>query len=484
MLKGFTRNFKPLEILTEEQIEVIHRGTLDVLETTGIRVEHNRALKLFADHDCKVDFGEKRVRIPGWLVEECLRKTPSSFTVKARDPKYDLRIGGNTLYFDHAAGMRYVDLDTWETRPGTLKEHGEAIRVLDALDTVHMLVGYEFYMEMSDIPAVMMTVEGIASGIRNSPKSEVMGYTGIGDEIFAIKMAKAVGMDLLAVICPSPPLTLYGDCCDAIFRFVEAGFPIGLWSGAVFGGTGPATIAGSTITNNAELLAGLILAQLIKPGIGVIPFDFTFPMDMKRGHPAFGALGCSLHQVIFSQLWRSYGIPRGTSQPAYPSSKKIDFQCGYEKSMLALIAALSGANVIGLHGCVHGELTFNPVQAVLDDDVAGWVGHFIEGVEVNDKTLAIDLIEQTGPIPGHYLSKEHTRKWWREEQFIPKVADREAYPEWIRKGKKDALVLARERTEEILATHKVSIPLTVNQEENIERILEDARKYYKKKGVM
>ena len=100
MLKGFTRKFKPLKILTEEEVETIHRGTLDVLETTGVRVEHDRALKLFADHGCKVDFENKRVRIPSYLVEDCVRKCPSSFALKARDPKYDLRIGGNNLYLD------------------------------------------------------------------------------------------------------------------------------------------------------------------------------------------------------------------------------------------------------------------------------------------------------------------------------------------------------------------------------------------------
>ena len=84
MLQGFKRNFKPLEILTDEQLEAIHRGTLDILETTGIVVEHDRALKLFADHGCKVDFGKNRVRIPGWLVEDSLRKCPSSFPLRAR----------------------------------------------------------------------------------------------------------------------------------------------------------------------------------------------------------------------------------------------------------------------------------------------------------------------------------------------------------------------------------------------------------------
>ncbi len=107
MLKGFTRKFKPLEISTAEEIESIHKGALYVLETTGVQVKHDGALKLYAKYDCKVDFEEKRVRIPGWLVEDCLRKCPSSYVVNARNPERDLIIGGNTLYFMQGMGMRY-----------------------------------------------------------------------------------------------------------------------------------------------------------------------------------------------------------------------------------------------------------------------------------------------------------------------------------------------------------------------------------------
>ncbi len=482
MLKGFTRKFKPLEILTKEQLQAIHRGTLDVLETTGARVEHNRALELFADHHCKVDFEEKRVRIPGYLVEECLRQCPSSFALKARDPEYDLRIGGDTLYFAQNVGMRYVDLDTWEPRPGTLQEHAEAIRVLDALDTVHMLVPHQFYMDMKDVSPFMMQIEGLANGIRNSAKVQSVGYS-CDCEIFGIKMAKAVGIDLRGTMTVSPPLTLYEDCCEAGFRFAEAGFAIAIASGCVYGGTGPATIAGSTVTNNAEIMAGLVLVQLIRPGTGILACDFTFPMDMQFGYPVFGALGSTLHQVMFDQIWRDYGIPCSNWHAGYSSSKKVDFQAGYEKAMSALLCALAGDNICNLHGSIYGELTYHPVMSILDDDIAGRVGRLIEGVEVTDDTLAIDLIEQVGPIPGKYLNTEHTRKWWKTEQFIPKAADREPYPEWIKKGKKDALALAKERMEEILATHKPK-PLTPEQDKAIDEILEEARSFYRQKGLM
>ena len=123
------------------------------------------------------------------------------------------------------------------------------------------------------------------------------------------------------------------------------------------------------------------------------------------------------------------------------------------------------------------------MQSILDDDLAEMVGRFIEGIEVNDQTMAFDLIAEVGPIPGNYLSKEHTRKWCKKELLIPKVADRSSYGEWVKTGKKDTLAHAKERMAEILARHKPT-PLTPSQEKDIRRILDEARKYYKEKKMM
>ena len=270
-------------------------------------------------------------------------------------------------------------------------------------------------------------------------------------------MAQAVGMDLLGMCVVTPPLTIPHDAAEATFRLVEAGFPIRTLSGLTMGATSPATIAGSIVTACAALLAVIVLTQLIKPHTRVLVKDMTFPQNMRTGTPIFGAIETVLHNVVFNQIFRRYGIPRAST--FFPNSKLPDYQCGYEKTNIALIAALSGANYIDTHGSVYGELSHHPVLAVLDDDLAGMIGRFIEGVTLTDETLAIDLIEEVGPIPGHFLNKEHTRKWWKLEQFLPKTADRLTYPEWMQSGKKSCLDYAKERMEEILAIHKPT-PLT------------------------
>lgn len=481
-LKGFTRNFKPLELLTGEQLEAIHRGTLEVLENTGIKLEHERGLKLLEKNGCKVDYDEMRVRLPGRLVEECLRKCPTSFHMKARDPKHDLIIGGNTLYFYTFSGMQTVDLNTWKPRTPTRKEFYDAVTVLDALDNIHIFGPYVPWFGYEGVPPVMAMPETAAAKFRNSTKTHKEGYSN-NSEIFTIQMAKAVGADLGISCMASPPLTYCSEAIEAAYRGIEADFPIFLVSGDVMGASSPSTIAGATLTNNAELIAGIVLTQLIRPGAKVLLQNMTTPQDMRSGYPAFGDVACSLHNAVFCQYFRRLGVPIQTQSSGPSSSKRADFQCGYEKTFGALAAALSGAHLVGMYGSLYGELSWHPVQAILDDDVAGMIGRFLEGVVVSEETLAIDLIAEVGPIPGHYLNKEHTRKWWRKEQFMPKAADRLTYPEWMETGQKSTLDYAQERMEEILATHRTK-PLTAAEESEIERILNEAEAYYTKRGLL
>ncbi len=480
-LEGFVRRFKPLEVITEEQVEEIHRDTLRVLWTTGVRIEHERALKLCEQAGCRVDSSARRVYFPPDLVEEFLKKIPGQWRARARDPENDLVMGGDTVYFGVAPGMNTIDLDSFEPRVATRKENYDGVRILDALSSLHFFSPYTPYFGFEGVPSVMVMLESVAARLRNSTKFSYTGFYS-GCEIFTIAMAKELGMELLGTCALSPPLTIYHDAVESAFRFAEAGFPLRVVAGPIMGGTAPATIAGAAITNNAEVIAGAILPQLIRPGTRVLAKDLIFPQNMKTGAPVFGAIEIGLHNVVFNQLWRRYDIPRSNTT-CYASSKRIDFQCGYEKGQIALIAALSGVNSMLFHGSVYGELAHHSLQAVLDDDVAGRIGRFVSGVTVSDETRAVELIEEVGPIPGHYLNREHTRQWWQKEFFLPQSADTLTYPDWLEVGKKSCLDYARDRLEEILATHQPT-PLSTPQETAVERVLQEAREYYRKKGLI
>jgi trimethylamine--corrinoid protein Co-methyltransferase len=478
-MQGFERKVPVFQLMSEEQFEAIHRATLQTLRSTGVRFLYDKARDVLQEAGCRV-VDEDRVLFPEGLVEECIGKCPSSFLLNARDSSRSLRLGGNTIYFSAFPGMRTVDLDTWEPRVATTKEQDDGVQVLDALPSVHFLSPYTPYFELEGVPPVMWILETTASQIRNTSKIIRIGYQK-ESEIFAIYMAQAAGMDFLCSVFASSPLTYYSESLAALFRFVEAGFPIHITSGGVMGGTLPATIAGATVVHNAELIAGVVLIQLLRPGTGIVANSFVSPMNMNTGNPSFGTIEGSLHAVLFNQIWRRYGIPINNCLSGCVNAKKSDYQCGYEKSIPALVSALSGANGVHLHGAIHAELTYHPVQAIMDEDVAGMIGRFIQGAEIDEETIAANLIAQVGCIPGHYLDKAHTRNWWKREQFLPLVADRTPLAEWMH-DKPDALANARRRMEEILADHRSTLPEPVDGE--ICRILDDARQYYRKKGEL
>jgi trimethylamine--corrinoid protein Co-methyltransferase len=483
MRRGFRRNFEPVKVLSDSQVEAVHRATLDVLERTGVKFESERALDLLEKNGCAVDREARVAKIPGWLVEDSIRNTPSSFTVKARDPKNDVRIGGNTVYFMSSAGARYTDVRSGEVRMATQEENDQAVLVSDALDTVDIFPSYTPYFEIEGVPPVMLCPTSLASRIRFTSKAS-RGAQATDTYIFETQLAQAAGQGLIGVCEAAAPLSYPEDAINAAFEYTSAGFPMYIAAGSVMGGSAPVTVAGATISNNAELLAVVVLIQCMRPGTGICGNDFVTPMDMESGGFLFGALGVNLHQMAFNQLWTQvYGIPTVNTGAAFSNSKLIDYQSGYEKTHTAMVSALSGANIIVLHGGVTAELAYNPVLAVINDDVANIIGRTVEGFEVNDDTMALDLIEEVGPVPGTFLNKKHTRVNWKKEYFVPKTADRTSYQEWVSQGKKTLIDRAQERMEQILASHK---PLSVSpqQEKDIDRILEDARKHYRKRGLM
>jgi trimethylamine--corrinoid protein Co-methyltransferase len=483
MRRGFRRNFEPVRILTDSQIEAIHTATLDVLEKTGIKFESERALKLLKKNGCIVDFDEKIARIPSYIVEECIRQTPSSFSIKAREPKNDVRIGGSTLYFMSSAGARYTDVATGEVRMATQEENDQAVLISDALETIDIFPSYTPYFEIENVPPVMLCPTSLASRIRFTSKVS-RGAQATDTFIFETQLAQAVSQQLIGVCEAAAPLSYPEDAINAAFEYTAAGFPIYIAAGSVMGGTAPVTAAGATISNNAELLGVVVLIQCMRPGTGICGNDFVTPMDMESGGFLFGALGVNLHQMAFNQLWgQVYKMPTVNTGAAFSNSKLIDYQSGYEKTHTAMASALSGANVIVLHGGVTAELAYNPILSIINDDVAGIIGKTIEGFAVDDETMAVDLIEQVGCVPGTFLNKTHTRANWKKEYFVPKVADRLSYPEWLNQGKKSVIHRAKDRMEEILASHR-PLEITPEQDRDIDRILEDARNHYQKKGLM
>jgi len=483
MQKGFKRNFEPIRILRENQVEQIHQASLNVLSEVGFKFESDKALKLLEENGCKVDFNSKIAKIPSNLVEECIRKTPSSFTLRARDPKLSISVGGNTIYFMNSAGARYTDIDTGEVSMPTLEQNNIGVLVSDALDSVNVFPSYTPYFEIEGIPPVMSCPVSCASRHRFSSKPS-RGAQPTYTYIWETKIAQAVGAQIFGCVEGAAPLSLSEDAIEAAYVYLNAGFPIYIASGSIMGGSHPITIAGASVSHNAELLAIIVLLQCIKPGCGVIANNFVSSMNMATGDISFGTAAIALHQMAYNQIWHDlYKIPVNNTGSAFSNSKIVDYQLGAEKLPLAMCSALSGANMIVLHGGVTAELAYNPILAIIDDDVANTIGRIVESFDVNDSTIGLDTIMDVGVSPGTFLNTKQTRNFWKTENYATRVFDKLSYKEWVEGGKKTVLKKAKERYEEIISTHK-PLPLTPEQDQAITDILNEATEFYKKKGLL
>ena len=332
----------PLELIGQDQLMRIVDAAYRVLEEAGLEILSDRCLDIYAANGCKVDRDINRVYMPPALVEECIRKAPSSFPLLAKDPANSLMMGGNNLYFAPAPGQNTIDLDTFEPRPATRKEYYDAVRVLDHLSTLHFFTTYTPYFGYAGVPPCMGMLESLAARLRNASKAVVVGHSH-NSERFAIQIAQALGIEVMGTVTAAPPLTYFEDAIDSAFSLCEAGMAVRITGAPVMGASAPATLAGSLVSNLVEVISALVLVQTIRPGTRTMLLDFAMPMNMSTGAPAFGNVAVCIHISAFNQICRHYGIPTYNAD-GYPGSKRPDYQSAYEKSFRAIFTGLSGGS--------------------------------------------------------------------------------------------------------------------------------------------
>lgn len=478
--KGMERGFAPLNIISEKEVRAIQEGTLNVLRTTGVVVEDPAIARLMGQAGGLVD-GD-RVRLPEELVRDCLDSCPNSYVLRARDRDNDVHVesGGNT-HFMASCGMGLLDLDTWLIREPTRKEFYDAITVLDYLEHVDIHAAFP-YFGFARVPACLRLIEGVAAKFRVSSKTQEEGST-VDEYRWITAMGQALDSDVVQIANSASPLSFMKSFTDRLKFLAENDMPLQFAPGPTKGFTSPVTVAGGVISNNAETIAAMVLAQLIKRGTRAWAASMMLTPNMANGLPGFGDIGNGLHDAVFNQIWRAYRIPSTIWSSSWTSAMTLDYQAGYELSMLALISSLAGASVVVTFSGFHAQLAAHPAKSIIDNDVVGMIKRFCRGVDVNEETMAVDLINTVGPMPATFIQTPHTFKWWRQECYVPAVANRKSGGRFFRDGAKNTLDLAREKMDQILATHRPK-PLTPSQEQALEDILNDARQYYRKQGMI
>jgi len=305
-----------LNILTEDELNQIHLGTIEVLDQTGVFVEDKKALAVFEENGAVVDQDKKIVKIPPYLVEEAIRTAPSKVILAGRDPKHDLVLESNRVHFTNfSEGVKINDPYSGENRPPLKQDLVDIARVIDYLDEVDFC---EKALGAHDVDQDAVPLHNAEAFLTNTTKHCAFG-PGNGKLLNKILEMAAVivgGVKKLKerpivsfTTCPVSPLKLISDCCEIIMESARNNVVCNILSMAMSGGTAPVTLAGTLVSHNAEILAGITLAQLTCKGAPVIYGSSTTAMDLKMAAAVVGTPECALISAAVARLARFYALP-------------------------------------------------------------------------------------------------------------------------------------------------------------------------------
>lgn len=425
------QTLKPsLSVLTEAQIKNIYQEALRVLEESGIYFESDEACQILKKNGATVKAGNI-VSIPRQMVEAALKVTPESLTLYNRDGEPSVFLEGHNSYFNTGgAAIEQMESDGLTTRPTTAKDLAEMVRLVEGLDHVAL---QSTALVPNDVPTEISDSYRVYQILKHSRKPMLAGaFSAAGIKHIHTLLAAAVGGEAeLAArpravidICPSAPLKWAQLACDNIIDCAKLRLPIEYISVPMPGACSPATLAGSVLLHTAELLSGIVLAQLVKPQTPIIYGGAPMYFDMRAMSTCLSALEASMIIMGYAQMGKFLKMPVH-AYGLLSDGKVSDFQAGLEDAMSGLMAALAGVNIISGVGMLEFARITSLEKIVMDNEVAGMISRLKRGLEVNEETLAADLIIQHGP-GGDYMGARHTLKWFKKEPYLPSnIIDRQ-----------------------------------------------------------
>jgi trimethylamine--corrinoid protein Co-methyltransferase len=473
MNSGFRSQCVPsYRLLTEDQIKEIHRASLEILETVGVRVLDEEAVELLRDNGCRVK-GDHTVLMPNWLVEECIRSAPSRITVYDRTGEEAMRLEGRNVYFGLGTDLiTTCDLKTGDLRPSRLEDVANAARTADGCEEIDFIASFAL---PQDVSTNLMYIECFKAMVENSVKPIFFTAAGHEDLSVITEMAAAVAGDedrlaqrpfLIHYSEPTSPLSHSRGAVRKIFLCADKKVPINYTPGMLSGASGPVTLGGAIVLANAEALSGIVLHQLRSRGAPIISGFVVTPMDMATSVIAYGAPEFRLTHSAYADLYHYYGIPMwGTA--GCSDANGLDPQSAMESAISILMAALDGANLVHDVGYMGQGLIGSPAAIVMCSEIISYVQRFLRGFDLQRDRVGMEVIRQVGP-GGNFLAEDMTARFHREEHWRPKYLNRDNPEVWMSKGSKSYGEVVTEKAIEILQTHRPE-PLP----ENVTRVLEE-----------
>jgi trimethylamine--corrinoid protein Co-methyltransferase len=442
------------EFLTGEDVDDIHNSSMRLLSEVGIRFPDDEILNTFKQHEVKTE-GEI-VFLSEKQVMDFIATAPSHFTLFARNPAREVTIGHGHPIFAPGYGAPFlIDLETGKRSP-TLSDYENLVKLCHNLPNQD-LIGHQMVMP-ADVPSENTHLKMLQAGILHSDKAFLGSTAGFLGAKSTIEMAKILfGGDLnqpvtLGLINPISPLGYSPEMIDALKVYAKARQPCLIATLVMAGSTGPITLAGTLAQQNAEILAGIVLTQLLQPGTAVIYGSASSNTDMRTGTLSIGSPEMALLISAHNQFARHYGLP-SRSGGALTDSSRVDAQAGYE-SMLSLLTTVNSGTDFVLHaaGILAGYLAFSYEKLILDDERIGMVRRYLKGFEISPETTGYEVIAKVGH-GGHFLGEEETLARCRTAFWQPTVAKRNEIGQTTM-DQPDAAQRARQRWQELLELHE------------------------------
>jgi trimethylamine--corrinoid protein Co-methyltransferase len=445
-----------LSLLNPAQVEQIHEASLHILARTGVDFKSRPALDYFRRAGARVE-GE-RVYLERALLEQCLATAPARYTLHARNPANTITIGGDTCAVMPGGGPAYVlDLEG-QRRPGALADVENFARLSAMSPQVHVVARKA--VEAQDVPVALRHLACWRAVLTLTDKPAQSGMVGGAAEaedvlhMLAIVFGGEARLDGKPVmhcsVNANSPLLYDRPMLESLLLFARYGQPILISPFVMSGVTGPTTLAGALAQHNAEVLAGVALTQLVRPGTPVLYGTASSNVDLRSAAPAIGSPESAISIAVCAQLARHYGLPcRGGG--ALTDSPIPDAQSNYERMFTLLTSLLSGVNFL-MHGLgiIESYLTISYEQFVIDLELLDMLRRLTQPLEISPETLALETIHQVGP-GGHFLEASHTLRHYREAHFLPQLSLRQGYEQWQAQGARDTVRRANERCRELLA---------------------------------
>ena len=465
-------------MLSQDQLEELFLGVLHVLEHTGLQVHHEESREILKQAGAWVD--GKRVRLPSYLVKRSLEMAPRSFTLFARDGnrKHDIHIGPGRAYFGPGPTCpNFIDVETLERRPYVKSDVPIVAKVVDALPNIDFC---ESLGTVGDVHHDLGALYEFAGMFPNTSKPIVAwSYDKFdSDGIHKIAIAEAGGQEAFEKrpnyvhYCePLSPLVSTFEALDKLVFAARNRIPLVFTPCPIAGGTAPVTAAGIITQAAAESWMGLTIAQAIQPGLPFIMGGVLSVMDMNSMILAYGAPELPLMMAGLTELAHYAGLPLWQTGGC-TDAKTFDEQAIIEGSLSTFFSALSGGDLCHDVGYTESAMTGSVFQLAAMDEAIGYSRRITRGIEVNEDTLAVDVIHNVGPN-GHYLREPHTRRHYKTEYWYPNLCDRRNFEEWDMMGRTTMKERTIARVQDILATHQPS-PIKPETEKAIRKVLEEA----------